>query len=148
MTRMSTAIRFLGEDHKNHFAKGRFGISWAQDVGYTPQDRFEHQPVNCQNRWDVLFIGRLNHRKELARKLGINIGNLDQETDSEIASKAWARWQQKSIEHLYGRFTLLICDYKEQKLYGYRSIEGGSACLLYTSPSPRDQRGSRMPSSA
>ena len=24
----------------------------------------------------------------------------------------------------------------------------GYACLLYTSPSPRDQRGSRMPSSA
>ena len=24
----------------------------------------------------------------------------------------------------------------------------GSGCLLYTSPSPRDQRGSRMPSSA
>ena len=24
----------------------------------------------------------------------------------------------------------------------------GSTCLLYTSPSPRDQRGSRMPSSA
>ena len=24
----------------------------------------------------------------------------------------------------------------------------GRACLLYTSPSPRDQRGSRMPSSA
>ena len=25
---------------------------------------------------------------------------------------------------------------------------GGTSCLLYTSPSPRDQRGSRMPSSA
>ena len=25
---------------------------------------------------------------------------------------------------------------------------GVTACLLYTSPSPRDQRGSRMPSSA
>ena len=25
---------------------------------------------------------------------------------------------------------------------------GGGTCLLYTSPSPRDQRGSRMPSSA
>ena len=36
---------------------------------------------------------------------------------------------------------------KEQKKHG----EGGNmvgACLLYTSPSPRDQRGSRMPSSA
>ena len=28
------------------------------------------------------------------------------------------------------------------------SREGGGSCLLYTSPSPRDQRGSRMPSSA
>ena len=28
------------------------------------------------------------------------------------------------------------------------SIMPNNACLLYTSPSPRDQRGSRMPSSA
>ena len=27
-------------------------------------------------------------------------------------------------------------------------ILGANGCLLYTSPSPRDQRGSRMPSSA
>ena len=27
-------------------------------------------------------------------------------------------------------------------------LRGGNSCLLYTSPSPRDQRGSRMPSSA
>ena len=27
-------------------------------------------------------------------------------------------------------------------------IKHGVACLLYTSPSPRDQRGARMPSSA
>ena len=28
------------------------------------------------------------------------------------------------------------------------SLEHSEGCLLYTSPSPRDQRGSRMPSSA
>ena len=28
------------------------------------------------------------------------------------------------------------------------SVAGAWVCLLYTSPSPRDQRGSRMPSSA
>ena len=28
------------------------------------------------------------------------------------------------------------------------TVEGSTTCLLYTSPSPRDQRGSRMPSSA
>ena len=27
-------------------------------------------------------------------------------------------------------------------------LDSGTVCLLYTSPSPRDQRGSRMPSSA
>ena len=30
----------------------------------------------------------------------------------------------------------------------YDFITGAKCCLLYTSPSPRDQRGSRMPSSA
>ena len=28
------------------------------------------------------------------------------------------------------------------------AIQNDAGCLLYTSPSPRDQRGSRMPSSA
>ena len=28
------------------------------------------------------------------------------------------------------------------------AVEEGVVCLLYTSPSPRDQRGSRMPYSA
>ena len=31
---------------------------------------------------------------------------------------------------------------------GSSSLARSTACLLYTSPSPRDQRGSRMPSSA
>ena len=33
-------------------------------------------------------------------------------------------------------------------LTGFEKPDTGTACLLYTSPSPRDQRGSRMPSSA
>ena len=31
---------------------------------------------------------------------------------------------------------------------GIQAIHPDKICLLYTSPSPRDQRGSRMPSSA
>ena len=31
---------------------------------------------------------------------------------------------------------------------GGKATDRGVICLLYTSPSPRDQRGSRMPSSA
>ena len=32
--------------------------------------------------------------------------------------------------------------------FAYDDADGVGTCLLYTSPSPRDQRGSRMPSSA
>ena len=40
-----------------------------------------------------------------------------------------------------GQFTDNPAESVEQSVHG-------TACLLYTSPSPRDQRGSRMPSSA
>ena len=51
--------------------------------------------------------------------------------------------------------------YAEESMFGWVAEHGGlplclprpilglgNDCLLYTSPSPRDQRGSRMPSSA
>ena len=34
------------------------------------------------------------------------------------------------------------------RTFAYTVINRLKSCLLYTSPSPRDQRGSRMPSSA
>ena len=36
----------------------------------------------------------------------------------------------------------------EKYVIGQKPYDGSETCLLYTSPSPRDQRGSRMPSSA
>ena len=45
----------------------------------------------------------------------------------------------------------LVNHKKVQKLMqalGLKSLVRAKNCLLYTSPSPRDQRGSRMPSSA
>ena len=43
-----------------------------------------------------------------------------------------------------------LFDYYIQTLgqFGFDTAIYTFACLLYTSPSPRDQRGSRMPSSA
>ena len=46
----------------------------------------------------------------------------------------------------------LLGHYKISRHIGKEMVANGKillyACLLYTSPSPRDQRGSRMPSSA
>ena len=52
----------------------------------------------------------------------------DSETDAELTIEALKQGKlRNSIHH---------------------TKDGEEACLLYTSPSPRDQRGSRMPSSA
>ena len=54
-----------------------------------------------------------------------------------------------------GKAKLNLVDLKDFPANSYGSVDDspygggeGMVCLLYTSPSPRDQRGSRMPSSA
>ena len=44
--------------------------------------------------------------------------------------------------------TLSLCVKVGKAAVSDPDLDGGRGCLLYTSPSPRDQRGSRMPSSA
>ena len=69
-----------------------------------------------------------------------------------------SRWSDEAagkIKHFAERFDLpVVCSFRRQSLFDneHSHYEGdiglGANCLLYTSPSPRDQRGSRMPSSA
>ena len=44
--------------------------------------------------------------------------------------------------------TCLCTDYNNRSVRVPSCVTMNKGCLLYTSPSPRDQRGSRMPSSA
>ena len=61
------------------------------------------------------------------------------DTTCAIAAKSSQWGSSESISTGLFLFALLMT-------MGFRSIN--LVCLLYTSPSPRDQRGSRMPSSA
>jgi len=59
--------------------------------------------------------------------------------------------QFKSSIKEVGQITPPICYEVDRELIlcdGLHRLQEAIACLLYTSPSPRDQRGSRMPSSA
>ena len=66
------------------------------------------------------------------KRLGNYLGLVERTFADEIALI-----EQKCIEH--------PTEYDETR---FDWIDETEACLLYTSPSPRDQRGSRMPSSA
>ena len=59
-------------------------------------------------------------------------------------SDAWAEWKgMKKREHVWSQNAMREGEESDEGSDGWCDI-----CLLYTSPSPRDQRGSRMPSSA
>ena len=71
---------------------------------------------------------------------GVYEANVQVFTSSEIRIKYNTNPQGDNAFRIHGK-----------NLSGVRFIhhqENTNACLLYTSPSPRDQRGSRMPSSA
>ena len=56
--------------------------------------------------------------------------------------------RQSVVTPLAGRVTQVFVTRGEALRPGQKLFELSITCLLYTSPSPRDQRGSRMPSSA
>ena len=70
------------------------------------------------------------------------LNELRQETGQNFGTdmNRWFRWMWNQPE-------LKSVGYDQFKADFYKNIDG-RFCLLYTSPSPRDQRGSRMPSSA
>ena len=70
--------------------------------------------------------------------LPINSRTLDSETiENNSVTKAQTTWS--GLIELAESYTVSVTD---------ELVISPCTCLLYTSPSPRDQRGSRMPSSA
>ena len=119
-------------------------------------DILEHfqSPTNCDGADDCRRATRLAIKNgadliKIASTGGVlsntNAGTGQQMTDDELSAivDAAASMGRKVTAHAHGK------DGIDAALRaGVKSIEHGTFCLLYTSPSPRDQRGSRMPSSA
>ena len=80
-----------------------------------------------------------------------SISNAEEAAEDAVISSIRAGLTQYANNSLYesGRaeWPTNLFDALSEKPAGY-STDATDACLLYTSPSPRDQRGSRMPSSA
>ena len=85
-------------------------------------------------------------------KVHPSIANLRKEDQlawkiAEIASDK-AKINKDALEMVINRIidnaSVAIASYNRKPVVSARQM----ACLLYTSPSPRDQRGSRMPASA
>ena len=81
--------------------------------------------------------------KDLVVLLGADNVEQDQQSRDLLSQDLYETGQIADVVVMPETLTHVTDIVKLARLYG-RSI----FCLLYTSPSPRDQRGSRMPSSA
>ena len=86
----------------------------------------------------VILVGNLGAKPEIKYASNGNaISNLSVATSESWTDKSTGQKQERTEWHrvsLFGKVAEIAGQYLD--------------CLLYTSPSPRDQRGSRMPSSA
>ena len=90
-----------------------------------------------------LINAAIKDRDIAARTEGKENGVADDEVFAILAKMTKQRQESAKTYEEAGRL-----DLSERELSEIKVIEEFLPCLLYTSPSPRDQRGSRMPSSA
>ena len=109
--------------------------SYARDPDFKPE-QWKSLADRASKRWGVAM--------EQAKEAKIAF-DADENRDTH---RAWN--QANSRESLLHQFmvTALRSSGKMERVTEHLRERLGLACLLYTSPSPRDQRGSRMPSSA
>ncbi|PLK22581.1 hypothetical protein C0V72_14105 [Porphyrobacter sp. TH134] len=123
--KMHQALRIFGTDRGQVVNAGRFTAIWTHDTGYTPQDRFEHQPVMIGTRWLLLFCGFLMHRDELAAKLGVSESEAPRLADSALVALAWEKWGTDCLDHLGGPFSFAVADCERQSVFAARGQERG-----------------------
>ena len=134
-----------------------------RDIGIREKERDAAvaQRVTAQTAFDDLRASVATDDQEV-QGLRVRLGEAEKARDDVIAERSKLEadlqtWKGASVENQRLRAQLVYERKKSQdrlSLLGslqrqFQKVSGDyRSCLLYTSPSPRDQRGSRMPSSA
>ena len=142
--------RYNNEDFPESFIRGiGTGLYWSivsmTTVGYgdiTPKNPFGRFIASI---W--LFVGVMVGCIVVATMTDVVTGVDDLNVFGKDVAVLERSYEEKTAEKDY-RANVVRAESYERVLELVRRGEVFAGCLLYTSPSPRDQRGSRMPSSA
>lgn len=117
LERMARAMALHGPEKQVMQCHGSLGLVWCKRSGFTPEDRLEKQPVTSINeRWLCVFAGELQHRDDLARALSLSNRERDQTPDSTLFTAAISKFGLKGVNRVYGDFSVILFDRKNQRL--------------------------------
>ena len=132
---MTKKMKILTTNIRNPLSSCK--VSFYTEVTYICLVKGEQLTTNTQNSYSLVLYKHIHP----CRPGRIRIRICPCVTDPVGPPPYW----KKSLKFVPGRKPLNICLHWEKMEYYHSHCK---VCLLYTSPSPRDQRGSRMPSSA
>ena len=140
----ATAKRIQGMQTAQKFLQGNRAL-------YLEAQRQAQQQENLSREanFDLQNIERDNYRKSLERDYKTGIENVVAQSKGSMAELQQISEFSQTAFQAIGAFQKQREDAERLAAHDIFFRTGLTYnCLLYTSPSPRDQRGSRMPSSA
>lgn len=111
-----------------------FALVWAQGDRFTPEDYFDAQPSGDLAHCLTLFAGVLDHRDELADRLGIARSQAATMPDSALVHRAWTKWREGCVDFLFGPFALIVADVTARRLVAIRARQGGLPIYYHERP--------------
>lgn len=89
-----------------------------------PEDVHDRQPLTHGPLTLVADV-RLDNRDELAAALDISAAKAPSLSDADLVLRAWVRWEEGALEHLYGDWALAVWDGAARRLVLARDGLGG-----------------------
>lgn len=123
LERMANALNRGTAERQKTLIRGSVGFVMCLR-SFTPEDRFEQQPMLIGNRWHAVFEGRIDNRDELAGSIGIESEQLRGMPDGQLFGKAIERWELGAIQRLVGEFAGILFDLRDRELIAFRDHVG------------------------
>lgn len=121
---MQASLAPYGRDAQAHWAGPDAGLVRTL-LAITPEDALDRQPLAGRGGLRWVFDGRLDNRQALAEALAIDRPALARLADSEVALRAWERWDVDALPRLAGDFALACWQPERRRLVLARDAMGG-----------------------
>jgi asparagine synthase (glutamine-hydrolysing) len=98
----------------------------------TNESRLENMPFKDANtNFAITAACRVDNRSELGRLLNINRADFDRIPDSEFIYRAYLKWGQECVNHIYGDWAFAVWNPDEHKLFLARDHHGNTSLYYY-----------------
>jgi asparagine synthase (glutamine-hydrolysing) len=133
IVRMANVLKQYGPDRQKILARGNAAFVFCLHH-LTPEDAYERQPLLLNNRFVMLFDGRIDNRSELSAGLDITAPELCSLPDSVIALRLFDRWGDRAFERIVGDFAIIVMDLEGNDLLCARDQVGLRVLHYHRSP--------------